>query len=119
MSRTAILWPAGIVTIADTFSREISVPVAMSVRAMTTSSAECRRMVSSTACSMVTSSRRKTGTDQFFLSVVVAWHEGAAFADEEVEVGALVRLQHVVEVQLPVATLERRGRWLPPCFSLR
>src|SRR5262245_49623938 len=52
MSRTASLWPAGIVTTARTFSRLTSVPVASSMRAMTTSSSGCRRMVSSTACSI-------------------------------------------------------------------
>src|ERR1043165_1733412 len=46
-------------------------------------------------------------------SVVVTGHERAALADEEVEVGALVGLQHVVEVQAPVAAWQR---WLglPP-----
>src|SRR2546421_355345 len=52
MSRTAILWPAGIVTMARTFSLVTSVPVGISTRAMTTSSSACRRMVRSAACSM-------------------------------------------------------------------
>src|SRR5688572_33198015 len=52
MSRTASLWPAGIVTTARTFSRLTSVPLASSMRAMTTSSSGWRRIVSSTACSM-------------------------------------------------------------------
>src|SRR5467141_266456 len=45
--------------------------------------------------------------------VVVARHEGAALAGEEVEVRAFVRLQHVIEVQAPVAALEGRLRRLP------
>src|SRR5437773_2689836 len=40
--------------------------------------------------------------------VVVARHEVAALPREEIEVGALVRLQHVIEIQAPVAALERR-----------
>src|SRR5262245_63423254 len=52
MSRTASLWPAGMVTTGRTFSRLTRVPVASSRRAMTTSSSGCRRMVSSTACSI-------------------------------------------------------------------
>jgi len=47
-----------------------------------------------------------------FLSVVVAGDEGAALADEKIEVGPFARLQHVVEVQLPVAAIERRRRAL-------
>src|SRR5882762_10674446 len=44
--------------------------------------------------------------------VVVARHEGAALAGEEVEVRAFVRLQHVIEIQAPVAARERRlGRF--------
>src|SRR5688572_33329643 len=105
MSRTASLCPAGMVTIADTFSFATRVPVGISIRAITTSSCGCRRMVSSAACSIGPS------------SVVVARDEGAALADEEIEVGALVRLQHVVEIQLPVAAIQRRGRRLPRRFS--
>src|SRR5206468_10753543 len=41
--------------------------------------------------------------------VVVPRHEAAAFPHEEVEVRALVRLQHVIEIQAPVAA---RERWL-------
>src|SRR5688572_348053 len=52
MSRTASLCPAGIVTATRTFSRLTSVPVASSMRAMTTSSSAWSRMVSSTACSI-------------------------------------------------------------------
>src|SRR5687767_8060976 len=52
MSRTASLCPAGIVTAARTFSRLTSVPVASSMRTMTTSSSACSRMVSPTACSI-------------------------------------------------------------------
>src|SRR6185503_3583273 len=55
MSRTAILWPAGIVTMARTLSFVTSVPVGISTRAMTTSSWGCRRMVRSAAWSMGTS----------------------------------------------------------------
>src|SRR5262252_1702845 len=55
MSRTAILWPAGIVTSARTFSFVTSVPVAISTRAITTSSSGCRRMVRSAAWSMASS----------------------------------------------------------------
>src|SRR5580765_7280972 len=52
MSRTAILCPAGIVTSARTFSFVTSVPVGISIRAMTTSSSGCRRMVRSAAWSI-------------------------------------------------------------------
>jgi len=40
--------------------------------------------------------------------VVVARHEVTALPREEVEIRALVRLQHVIEVQAPVAALKRR-----------
>src|SRR6185369_703277 len=90
------------VTRVDTFSFEISVPDGSSARAMTTSSSGCRRMVSSASCSIASP------------SVVVARHECAALADEEVEVGTLVRLQDVVMVKAPVAALERGLGCLPP-----
>src|SRR5687767_12161530 len=61
MSRTASLWPAGMVTLARTFSRAISVPLCRSMRAMTTSSSGWRRMVSSTACSMDLPLQRMAG----------------------------------------------------------
>src|SRR5687768_5244958 len=61
MSRTASLCPAGIVTTARTFSRLTSVPVASSMRAMTTSSSGWRRMVSSTACSIGLPLQRMAG----------------------------------------------------------
>ena len=51
-----------------------------------------------------------TGRRQSMVSVVVARHEGAALADQEIEVGALVGLLHVVEVQPPVAAL-RAAAW--------
>src|SRR2546427_11606526 len=51
--------------------------------------------------------------------VVVARHEGAALAHEKVEVRALVRLQHVIEVQAPVAARERRFGLLPFPAPLR
>jgi hypothetical protein len=35
--------------------------------------------------------------------VIVAGHERAALADEEVEIGAAVGLEDVVDVELPVA----------------
>jgi len=38
-----------------------------------------------------------------YRSVVVFGHEAAALADQEVQVGALVGLQHMVDVELPVA----------------
>src|SRR5438105_14675730 len=47
--------------------------------------------------------------------MIVARHEVAALAGEEIEVCALVRLQHVVEVKFPVAALLLRGG----CFPLR
>src|SRR2546426_8858467 len=50
--------------------------------------------------------------------MIVARHEGAALADEKIEVGAFARLQHVIEVQLPVAALERRRGQLPVLSSL-
>src|SRR5215217_7242433 len=46
-------------------------------------------------------------------SMVVAGHGGAALADEEVEIGALVRLQHVLDVELHVAAIRVRGRRRP------
>src|SRR3989475_225184 len=51
--------------------------------------------------------------------VVVARHEGAALAHEKVEVRALVRLQHVIEVQAPVAARERRLGLFPFPAPLR
>src|SRR4026207_577444 len=101
MSRTASLCPAGVVTTAETFSLGMRVPVGISARAITTSSSGCRRMVSSAACSIACS------------SVIVARHERAAFPDEEVEIRALMGLEDVVEVKLPVSAIERRRRWLP------
>ena len=44
-------------------------------------------------------------------SVGVARHLGAAAADQEVEVAALVRLQHVLDVQLAIATHQQFLRW--------
>src|SRR5664280_434699 len=52
-------------------------------------------------------------------SMVVAWHEGAAPADQEVEVDAFVGLQHVIDVELPVAAAERRRRPLPVLHARR
>src|SRR5258705_5969360 len=46
-------------------------------------------------------------------SVIVARHEGAALSGEEVQVRAFVRLQHVIEIQPPVAALQRRLRRAP------
>src|SRR2546425_11713657 len=51
--------------------------------------------------------------------VVVPRHEVAAFPHEEVEIRALVRLQHVIEIQAPVAALERRLGLLPFPAPLR
>src|SRR5213596_559430 len=51
--------------------------------------------------------------------VVVARHEVAALAGEEVEIRALVRLQHVIEIQAPVAALKRRLGLLPFPSPLR
>src|SRR2546426_11223170 len=51
--------------------------------------------------------------------VVVARHEGAALAHEKVEVRALVRLQHMIEVQAPVAALKRRLGLFPFSAPLR
>src|SRR2546425_8682711 len=51
--------------------------------------------------------------------VVVPRHEAAAFPHEEVEVRALVRLQHVIEIQAPVAALKRRLGLLPFPAPLR
>src|SRR3989441_7353384 len=51
--------------------------------------------------------------------VVVARHEVAAFPHEEVEIRALVRLQHVIEIQAPVAARERRLGLLPLPAPLR
>src|SRR5687768_6760561 len=45
--------------------------------------------------------------------MVIARHEWAALADEEIEIRALARLVDVVEVKAPVAALERRLRRLP------
>src|SRR5438874_11229810 len=45
--------------------------------------------------------------------VVVARDEGAALADEKVEIGAVARLQHVIDVELPVTALERGLGRLP------
>src|SRR4051812_48161722 len=45
--------------------------------------------------------------------VVIPGHERPAFTDEEVEVGALVRLFHMVEVKAPVAARQRRLGLLP------
>src|SRR5205085_8935639 len=50
--------------------------------------------------------------------VVVARHERAALADQEVEVGAVARLQHMVDVELPVAALEWRFGRLPTGAAL-
>src|SRR5687767_14921589 len=61
MSRTASLCPAGIVTTADSLSLPISVPVGIFMRAMTTSSSGCSRMVSSAACSMGLPLQRMSG----------------------------------------------------------
>src|SRR5207244_12973588 len=46
-------------------------------------------------------------------SVVITRHERAALADQEIQIRAFVRLQHVVEVKAPVAALERRFGRLP------
>src|SRR5206468_9914361 len=51
--------------------------------------------------------------------VVVARHEGAALAHEKVEIRALVRLQHVIEIQAPVAARRRRFGLLPLPAPLR
>src|SRR5205085_1516067 len=126
MARTAILWPAGMRTAARTFSFCTRVPAGSSVRAMTTSSSACNRMVRSAACSIGASGneisvcRRNRATfwrrgsswiDRYLL--VVARDERAAFADQKVEIGAVACLQHLVDVKLPVAALERRLRRLP------
>src|SRR5437764_14158711 len=68
---------------------------------MTTSSLGCSRIVRSAAWSMRSS------------SVIVARDEGAALADEKVEIGAVARLQHVIDVELPVTALERGLGRLP------
>src|SRR3954469_18555416 len=64
ISRTAILCPAGMVTMARTFSFVTSVPVGISKRAMTTSSSGCRRMVRSAACSILDLSEKPLGQPQ-------------------------------------------------------
>src|SRR5882724_9525928 len=51
--------------------------------------------------------------------VVVPRHEVAAFPNEEIEVRALVRLQHVIEIKTPVAARERRLGLLPFPAPLR
>ena len=51
--------------------------------------------------------------------MVVPWNEVARAADEEVQVRALVGLQHMVDVELPVAAGERRLRRLPLGAALR
>ena len=45
--------------------------------------------------------------------MVVPRHERAALADQEIEVGAIACLQHMVDVKLLVAALERRLGRLP------
>src|SRR5712691_5853355 len=51
--------------------------------------------------------------------VVVARHEVAALSREEIEVRAFVRLQHVIEIQAPVAARERRLGLFPFPAPLR
>src|SRR5207245_4922875 len=51
--------------------------------------------------------------------VVVARHEGAALAGEKVEIRAFVRLQHVIEIEAPVAALQGRLRFFPFSAPLR
>src|SRR5882762_6870562 len=51
--------------------------------------------------------------------VVVARHEGAALAHEKVEIGAFVRLQHVIEIEAPVAACQRRLGLFPFPAPLR
>src|SRR5688572_33480365 len=48
--------------------------------------------------------------------MIIARHEGAALADQEVEIRALVGLEHMIEVELPVAAIERRLGRLPLAF---
>src|SRR6476661_6404503 len=43
-------------------------------------------------------------------SVVIFRNECTALADEEVEIGAFISLQHMVNVELPVAGRQRRRR---------
>src|SRR3954471_5780098 len=52
-------------------------------------------------------------------SVVIARHERAALADQEVEVGALVGLLHMVEVELPVAARQMGLRLFPALLPAR
>src|SRR5258706_7187995 len=51
--------------------------------------------------------------------MIIPWHESAALACEEIEVHAFVRLQHVVEIQPPVAALQRRLGLFPFSAPLR
>src|SRR4051812_10756360 len=76
MSRTAILCPAGMVTIARTFSFVTSVAVGISKRAMTTSSSGCRRMVRSAACSILNLSEKPLGQPQHDLRHIGAERQG-------------------------------------------
>src|SRR5690606_8355596 len=45
-------------------------------------------------------------------------HPGAAAADQEIEIGALVGLQHMVDIEALVAALEIRLRRLPGGLAL-
>src|SRR5512132_2954141 len=51
------------------------------------------------------------------LSMVVPRDKRATLADQEIEVRALVGLQYVIEIELPVASGERCFRFLPFLFS--
>src|SRR4026208_1916525 len=72
---------------------------------------------SSSTCTCPSAPRTCSCSVLIALLVVVAGHEGAALADEEVEVRALVGLQYVIAVGLPVAARERRSWLLPFLFS--
>src|SRR3989475_7842477 len=51
--------------------------------------------------------------------VVVARHEVAALSHEKIEIRALIRLQHVIEVQAPVAALQGGLGFFPFSAPLR
>src|SRR5215472_14058005 len=51
------------------------------------------------------------------VSMTLARHGGAAFAYEEIQIGAAVGLQHVVVIELIVTSLQRRLRRLPFCAA--
>src|SRR3954451_19544222 len=52
------------------------------------------------------------------VSVVVARNERTPPADQEIEVGAAVGLQHMVDVELPIAAGERWRRPLPALHAV-